>query len=200
MAGNSLNKSTLHKEQNQLALYNKVLPSLDLKRKQLLFETARAKKDLELLRSKKEEFAIETAQKYPMLSGGNITSLSPVKIKHVDMTFRNVMGVHLPKLEGIEFYPADYSVLGSPLWMELIGRRLKRAANMEVETEVVQRSIWLLERALKKITQRVNLFEKVLIPQSKERIKKIAVALEDIQRSGVIRSKIAKAKHLKEPL
>ena len=43
-------------------------------------------------------------------------------------------------------------------------------------------------------TQRVNLFEKVKIPECRENIRRIGIYLGDMDTSAVVRSKIAKSK------
>ena len=48
---------------------------------------------------------------------------------------------------------------------------------------------------MRKVTQRVNLFEKVLIPRTREQIRRIRIYLSDAERAAVVRSKIAKRKH-----
>ena len=52
----------------------------------------------------------------------------------------------------------------------------------------------LLSKELKTTSQRVNLFEKVKIPEAKENIKRIAIYLGDQQTAAVVRGKIAKNK------
>lgn len=189
-----LNKSVLHKMQAQLTLYEKVLPSLDLKRKKLLAETGLAQKKLQQLRDEQEAYSQETAKRYPMLLERTLGHQKVVKIEQIHESVRNVVGVQLPELTRVAFAPPTYTLLGTPAWTELLVIRMQRAVEMELEGDFTRRRIRLLERALKKVTQRVNLFEKVLIPETKERIKKTAIALEELHRSSVIRSKIAKAK------
>lgn len=192
-----LNKSVLHRMQGQLALYEKVLPPLDLKRQKLLAESAQAKKELRTLRERQDAFNEETAGHYPMLLEQTTGHRNLVRIAKVHETVRNVVGVRLPELVRVEFAPPGYSLLGTPAWSELLARRMETAIAMELESDFIRRRIWLLERSLKKVTQRVNLFEKVLIPETKAEIKKTVIALEELHRSSVIRSKIAKAKHEK---
>lgn len=195
MSKELLNKSVLHRMQAQLILYEKVLPSLDLKRKKLLAETSRAKHALQELRDGQSVHNEETARRYPMLLEKNIGHRKLVRIETVHERVRNVVGVELPELDQVAFAPPAYTLLGSPAWSELLAKRMERAIVMELEGDFIRRRIWLLERALKKVTQRVNLFEKVLIPETRAKIKKTAIALEELHRSSVIRSKIAKAKH-----
>ncbi len=190
-----LNKSVLHRMQAQLTLYEKVLPSLDLKRKKLLAETGRSKGALQILRGEQEAYGEETAARYPMLLEKALAPHKLVRIERIDEQVRNVVGVELPELTRVVFAPPAYTLLGTPAWTDLLVQRMQRAIEMELEGEFIKRRIWLLERALKKVTQRVNLFEKVLIPETRAQIKKTAIALEELHRSSVIRSKLAKAKH-----
>ena len=44
------------------------------------------------------------------------------------------------------------------------------------------------------MTQRFNLFDKVLIPRTRTNIRKISIYLADAERAGVVKSKIAKRK------
>ena len=52
----------------------------------------------------------------------------------------------------------------------------------------------LLEKELRSTSQRVNLFEKVKIPEAKENIRVIGVYLGDQQTAAVVRGKISKKK------
>jgi V/A-type H+-transporting ATPase subunit D len=72
---------------------------------------------------------------------------------------------------------------------------LEEAVRLKVEVEVAEERLARLEAAVKTVTQRVNLFEKVLIPRTEARIKRIRIVLGDAEKAAVVRSKIAKRKH-----
>jgi len=57
---------------------------------------------------------------------------------------------------------------------------------------VLEEQVALLAKELRTTTQRVNLFEKVKIPETKQNIKKISVYLGDQQVAAVVRGKISK--------
>jgi len=65
---------------------------------------------------------------------------------------------------------------------------------LRIRAQVEERRLALLEQAVKTITQRVNLFDKVLIPRARQNIKRIQIYLSDLQTAAVVRSKIAKRK------
>ena len=66
--------------------------------------------------------------------------------------------------------------------------------SLDLEAEVLDEQVRLLSQELRSTTQRVNLFEKVKIPETKANIKKISVYLGDEQVAAVVRSKISKKK------
>jgi V/A-type H+-transporting ATPase subunit D len=86
-----------------------------------------------------------------------------------------------------------------PFWVDLMIEHLRRLAEQSVWLQVRQERLRRLEVATRRITQRVNLFEKVLIPQAEGNIRKIVIFLSDQERAAVVRSKIAKQKHRAPP-
>ena len=71
---------------------------------------------------------------------------------------------------------------------------MKEVIALDMEIKVLNEQIAVLSRELRTATQRVNLFEKVKIPETREIIKKISIYLGDQQTSEVVRGKIAKKK------
>ncbi len=62
------------------------------------------------------------------------------------------------------------------------------------EEKIIKQQLRILEHELRIATQRVNLFEKIKIPECKENIRLIRIYLGDQQTNAVGRSKIAKNK------
>jgi V/A-type H+-transporting ATPase subunit D len=91
-------------------------------------------------------------------------------------------------------------MLGKPHWVDVLVERLKEAVWLHQKLNVSKKRVDILEYAVRKITQRVNLFEKVLIPRTRNNIKKIQIFLGDAERAAVVRSKIAKRKHIRMPV
>ena len=71
---------------------------------------------------------------------------------------------------------------------------MEKALSLDLEAEVLDEQVRLLSQELRSTTQRVNLFEKVKIPETKANIKKISVYLGDEQVAAVVRSNISKKK------
>ncbi|MGD8616999.1 MAG: V-type ATP synthase subunit D, partial [Gammaproteobacteria bacterium] len=121
-----------------------------------------------------------------------------VKVKEVRMGEQNVVGARLPWLEGVEVLARHYGYLAKPHWVDRLVERLTRMLKLQVQLVVHERRETLLDEAVRKVTQRVNLFEKVLIPRTKENIRQIRIYLGDAERAAVVRSKIAKRKRAAE--
>ena len=93
----------------------------------------------------------------------------------------------------IEIEIAPYGFMVRPHWVDLVTKRLKEVLRLRVTRLVEQRRIKLLEEAVVKVTQRVNLFDKVTIPRAKANIRRINIALGDLERAAVVNSKISKS-------
>ena len=91
-------------------------------------------------------------------------------------------------------------MLTVPFWVDKLVDGLEQIARLRILLQVHQARVAILGAAARKITQRVNLFEKVLIPQAESNIKKIGIVLSDQERASVVRSKLAKRKRIQESL
>jgi V/A-type H+-transporting ATPase subunit D len=195
MARLALNKSSLSKLGRQLGTYERFLPSLDLKRKQLMAERARAQAALQQTGQAMDQLRARVAGQLPMLASRDIDLTDLVRLKAVRLGEENVVGTRLPLLEAAELERREYGYIAMPQWVDRLSDELARMLELHVRLRVERRRLALLEEAVRKVTQRVNLFEKVLIPRTKEHIRKIRIYLSDAERAAVVRSKIAKRKH-----
>jgi V/A-type H+-transporting ATPase subunit D len=194
MARLALNKAALSKQAQQLKTYERFLPSLDLKRRQLMAEQARERIAIEGTRRAAQALRECVAEQIPMLANRDIALSELVKVKAVRLGEHNVVGIHLPTLEGIDVEVRHYGYLSKPHWVDRVAVELGSMLELQVQLAVQERREALLEEAVRKVTQRVNLFEKVLIPRARENIKRIRIYLADAERAAVVRSKIAKRK------
>ena len=194
MAKAVLSKSGLQKERDNLQLYRKVLPSLDLKRRQLLGEQKKAEHELEEMATEFASFPEQVARELPMLAADAVDLEGLVTVREFRHGIENVVGVKVPVLDAVDFEVADYSLLGKPHWVDQAVRRLRDYAELKARHDVAEERFEILRQAARKITQRVNLFEKLLIPQAEANIKRIQIFLADAERAAVVQSKIAKMK------
>lgn len=191
----TLSKSALTQQRGQLRQYQRFLPSLDLKRRQLIGEQARATQALAEREAKVAELTAQIGKMLPMLANQEIDVAGLVHVKAVRLGEENVVGVKLPVLAELVCEVRDYSMLAKPHWVDALVAQLHRMAELKIQLQVYAERVRCLERAVRRTTQRVNLFEKVLIPTAKQHIKRIQIFLADTERAAVVRSKIAKARH-----
>ena len=192
MARLSLSKSTLTQLTRQLKTYQDFLPSLDLKRRQLLAEQEKTRLELRELTDRQEALRPMVEKQIPMLSYTHVDVRGIVRVSKTEIADENVMGIHLPKLSGLEIKVSEYPFLGKPHWVDRLVQLLKQAIEIRINRRVMERRLELLGSAAKVISQRVNLFEKVLIPKTKADVQRIRVYLSDSERAGIVRAKIAK--------
>jgi len=196
MAKVALNKSSLTKERDNLKLYGRILPSLELKRQQLMAQLVTCRQDVEKARESLRSFYDGLSEQLPMLADREIKVSGLVTIEAVELGEENVVGVKLPLLTKLSTKVGEYSFLGKPHWVDAMVDRLHKAVELRLQVQVSERRVTLMEQAVRRITQRVNLFEKIMIPGAKQNIKRIQIFLGDAERSAVVRSKLAKQKGL----
>jgi V/A-type H+-transporting ATPase subunit D len=198
MAKLKLSKSALQEERNQLKLYERTLPSLDLKRRQLSVELTRARRELEETQRRAEELETHIGEQLPMLANQDMQLSGLVEMTDFELIEENVVGVRLPLLQRIHCTVADYSLLAKPAWVDVLVERLKDAAELHTQVQVAVERVRILEHQEKRVTQRVNLFDKILIPGARSNIQRIQIYLGDAETAAVVRSKLAKANQAKQ--
>ena len=194
MARLSLNKAQLARETADLAMYRRYLPSLDLKRKQLMATRNETRARMAEIEAQIRERIGTVGDEIPMLANTDIGLDGLVTLKTITLGERNIVGQRLPVLQDIDVEVAPYGYLLRPHWVDAVADRLTEVVRLKVEARIAHRQAELLDAAVTKVTQRVNLFEKVLIPKARANIRHIQIALGDMERSAVVTSKIAKKK------
>lgn len=194
MARLLLSKATLSAQRKQLAAYRRFLPSLEMKRQQLMVTVKRCEQTLAEQQQAVLRLQQKVAEQYPMLANDRIDLDQLVVINAVHTQRINIVGVWIDDIVDIEFHCAPISILTKPHWVDGIQRLLQQALELEIRQLQQQKILKRLKDELLKVTQRVNLFDKVLIPEALANIRKIQIYLDDKDREAVITSKIAKNK------
>jgi V/A-type H+-transporting ATPase subunit D len=194
MAKFKLNKTELKKQRDALRQYERFLPTLQLKKQQLQMEIlhqGNLLKEKEHLYSKKRE---------QILSWAGLLGEAPQDLKawltpkNVITGTRNIAGVDLPVFSHVEFPFVEYDLFLMPLWLDLALEMLKDLVILREEISVIKKGVEILKQELRITTQRVNLFEKVKIPETKEAIRVIKIYIGDQMANAVGLAKIAKNK------
>lgn len=197
MAKLALNKSSLHRETRRLKAFRQFVPALDLKRKQILAARQASRRQLADQQAQLERIAREVREQLPMLAG-NTLDLNPlVQVAGVELEQTNLVGIDLPKLTAVQIDRRQHSRLALPGWVDRALELIEQRLRLELERQVEQERLSRLEAALRKTTQRLNLFDKVLIPRTETHIRRIRIALSDAERAGVVRAKLAKNKRMR---
>lgn len=195
MAKVKLTKGELKRQRDALSQYLRYLPTLQLKKQQLQMEILH---QISILEEKEHQEAkkIQAALSWVSLlaadSGVNIKAW--LKPKSVITSTKNIAGADLLIFERLEFPPAEYDLFLMPLWVDRAIEFLREIVSLRQEIEIIKKGIAILRQELRITTQRVNLFEKVKIPQAQEAIRLIKIYLGDQMANAVGRSKIAKRK------
>lgn len=195
MARIALSKSAQQRERQNLQMYQRFLPSLDLKRRQLMGEQTRAQEALSQAQIQVASLMSDMAGNIPMLANQGIDLEALVGIDSVQLGEENVLGVRLPVLEKVNTRVRDYSLMAKPHWVDAVADRLVQFLELKIQIQVHVERVRLLDHAIRRTTQRVNLFDKVLIPGARRHIKRIQIFLADTERAAVVRSKIAKRRN-----
>jgi V/A-type H+-transporting ATPase subunit D len=117
-----------------------------------------------------------------------------IKIDKVVKAKGNIAGVTIPVFKELTFVPISYNLADYPLWVDKGLESLRDLARYDALIATLEQQVRLLEKELRTTSQRVNLFEKVKIPEAKDNIRRIAIYLGDQQTAAVVRGKIAKKK------
>jgi V/A-type H+-transporting ATPase subunit D len=192
MAKIKLTKNELKKQKDSLKMYQRYLPTLMLKKQQLQAEIRIIETRIKELRLEKEQ--VDESFKAWIAVFGETGIFTPdiLKITGIKSSQGNIAGVTIPIFEGADFQIAPYNLVCTPLWLDKAVANLQKVFLIDLEARTLEEQQRRLERELRTTSQRVNLFEKIKIPEAKGNIKKIQVYLGDQQTAAVVRGKISK--------
>jgi len=193
MAKIRLTKNELKKQKDSLKMYRRYLPTLMLKKQQLQGEIRLAEIRLSELHSAKDNMDEAFKVWIAVFGETGFFTADLLKITNLKTGHGNVAGVSIPIFEGADFEVAKYDLARTPLWLDKAIESMKKVLLLDLEAQVVEEQRKRLDKELRTTTQRVNLFEKVKIPEARDNIKKIQVYLGDQQTAAVVRGKIAKS-------
>jgi len=183
------NKTSLQLLYKQLDVRVRALPTIKNKESALRVEVKRAKDKMTDLEKKLKE----KIRQYDYMGRLWVEfDASLVGIDDVRLSVKNIAGVKTPVLDGIDFYTKKFSIFNKPKWYLDGVALIKEIASIAIEKEVFNRKIQLVDRARKKTTQKVNLYEKVQIPGFEEAILKIKRFMEDEENLSKSAQKIVK--------
>ena len=194
MAKIKLTKNELKVQKDALKMYRRYLPTLTLKKQQLQSEIRTIEAKAKAVRKAKADLERGFRDWIAVFSEKDAFPEGIITVSNIRKGKGNIAGVDIPVFEGADFSRGDYDLYDTPLWVDIAANHMERAISLDLEAEVLDEQVRLLEAELMSTSQRVNLFEKVKIPETEANIKKIAIYMADQQVSAVVRSKISKRK------
>lgn len=190
-----LTRPELKRRRDRLARFERYLPMLKLKQQQLQLTLRDVARRVREARQALDETAAKLSRYQAVLADRSGIPLQrwsqPVRVR---TTHRNVAGVEVPVFEDVEFAPARYSLFGTPAWVDETLSDLRQRNRRQAAVDVLREEEDLLQRELARVIQRVNLFEKIMIPRDREAVRRIRIKLGDEMTAAVGRAKIAKGK------
>ncbi len=195
MAEIKLTKNELRAQQTRLGQLEKYLPTLQLKKSMLQAEVQETRIKIEQQETSRQKMRqkIETFSEL-LSTQTSIAPLDAVKVKRIGKRYENVAGVEVPYFEDIEFEEFSYSLFETAPWLDAAIVYLRNLAVLREQIHILHEQKTALEKELREVSIRVNLFEKILIPRAISNIRKIKVFLGDQELAAVSRAKVAKAK------
>ena len=190
-------KNELKAQRDALQRYERYLPTLMLKKQQLQAEVRRVEHEEQALRQRQQAVRDEQ-DAWVALFAEPFDFPAHLRIKAVRRSEGNIAGVVIPVLDELVFDRDWPDPAASPAWVDAGLRALEELLRLEMEREIVAEQRRRLEQELLVTSQRVNLFEKIMIPQCRDAIRVIRIFLGDQQTAAVARAKIAKGKSVEK--
>ena len=192
MAKIKLTKNELKKQKDALKMFTRYLPTLILKKQQLQMEIRKVEEREAEVRGQKEALEDDFRRWIGVFGEDVGLDETLLVLQEVKTGTGNIAGVKIPVFLGASFAPVSYDLWTMPLWVDKAVKELQRVMLLDLELRILEEQRRLLAIELRTTTQRVNLFEKVKIPETRGNIKKISIYLGDQQTAAVVRGKISK--------
>ncbi|MBW1997655.1 MAG: V-type ATP synthase subunit D [Deltaproteobacteria bacterium] len=193
MAKVKLTIQELKRQEEDLKRYNRYLPTLVLKKIQIQIELNRVRTHLDGKVRDQDRLMGEISRWIALMAeDAGISDI--VKIRAIETDRGNVAGVTIPLFKRVVFEEVEYDLYSTPLWVDSAVAAIGELLGVKAEISILHEQLERLEAELRTTVQRVNLFEKVKIPETRENIRVIQVFLGDQQTAAVVRGKISKKK------
>ena len=197
MAKIKLTKNELKRQKDALKRFERYLPTLMLKKQQLQLVIRQVEAEIRKKKKEREEL-LAGLKTWIRLFGEDNPIGDILKVGKIITSIGNIAGVDIPVFDEIDFTLSPYSLTTVPLWVDRGIEVLREAIALDAEIGVLDRQLERLRYELRITTQRVNLFEKVKIPEARDNIRRIRIVMGDEQTAGVVRGKIAKRNLVRE--
>jgi V/A-type H+-transporting ATPase subunit D len=184
-------KNEMKAQRDALQRFERFLPMLQLKKQQLqaeiqIIESSRTEKQAQL------EALQSSMSSWVKLLSEPVELETLLSLREIITEDGNIAGVLIPVLKDVLTNKKEYDLFSTPLWVDDAITSLEEQITLRAETDILTQQLDCVSEELRVTSQRVNLFEKVKIPECKENIRVINIFLGDEQTAAVARGKIAK--------
>jgi V/A-type H+-transporting ATPase subunit D len=193
----TLSKTALNEARQALKRYRQCVPALEMKRQQLMQQHALIHRKKDQMVSQRLALEVWVEGHLPSQAWSVVDIEKLIKQGSVSITEQSILGVKMPVLSSITVERSLIEKLGSPVWIDVLQEKLIEGMKIALEIKVLNQQLDCVTKALKTASQRLNLFEKIRIPETQARIRKIEIALSDQERAAVVIAKISKQKQQK---
>ena len=194
MAKIKLTKTELKAQTDALKRFQRFLPMLQLKKQQLQGEIASIVSQAEAVAARENDVRRSLESWVGLFATGEDLLSGLVTVKEIKTSTANIAGVEIPVFDGIDTEVRPVDLWATPAWVDDAVAALTDVLALQSERIVLERQRELVAEELRTTSQRVNLFEKVKIPECRENIRVIKIAIGDEQTAAVTRGKIAKSR------
>ena len=191
MAKIKYTKTELKQQRDALRRFERYLPTLQLKKQQLQLEVRQLEIEIEA-KAEEERKAREDLSEWVKLFALPVRIEDYLKVSQLHKSTNNIAGVTIPVLENVTFDRVTPDLFRTDPWLDDALDMLETLSRLRLERLIIEEQHRLLAQELRVTTQRVNLFEKVKIPETRENIRVIRIFLGDQQTAEVARAKMAK--------
>jgi V/A-type H+-transporting ATPase subunit D len=188
-----LTKNELKKQKDNLKRFSRYLPTLQLKKQQLQIEIIKTQKKMEEGELEMKNFR-ENIKEWIDVFAEKTDIDNLIEVEKVYTRTGNIAGIDIPIFDRVEFKEKEYDLINTPLWIDYGIKAVKKMIAFKISNKILEEQLMAIREELRVTTQRVNLFEKVKIPEAEENINKIQICLGDLETAAVVIGKIAKGK------
>jgi len=189
-------KNELKKQKDNLKRFTRYLPTLLLKKQQLQLEIATIYRKMSELDREMSSLR-ESVYGWVGVFAEKVGIDKIIELDKIHVSTGNIAGSDIPVFKRVDFKEKDYDFIQMPLWVDYAIEAVKALTTLKIRYIIREKQLAIIKEELRITTQRVNLFEKLKIPEAKDNIRKISIFLGDLQTAAVVTGKIAK-KQLEE--
>ncbi|WP_289021931.1 V-type ATP synthase subunit D [Desulfobacter postgatei] len=188
-----LTKPELKKQKDSLKRFQRYLPTLQIKKQLLQLEMGRILRDIKEINGEisriKDSINPWAGYLVQEIDLSQLLVIDGIETKKV-----NVTGVDIPMFVAAHIHIEEYDLFEYPLWVDKALEILQALVILTARRIILEAQFRLLSVELQITSQRVNLFEKVKIPEAENAIKKISIHMAEQMATAVGWARIVRKK------